>query len=316
MPFGARVNPLAADPALAPPACLPQIAAKPFAAAARRLRAGRGLAAGLSNVAAKRLASVTLAVLRCEGDAEACASLEGNQALARTAWAAREAGLADSAIADAIALGRTGLELDQPGSADGLGSLIAVAERGQLKAMAPAARAAADLAWETSFLTLAFTADDAARLDLLASAPRGAVNVLAFEGPDGFNAVGFATAVQLAFLALDLEGRAGFLADPAAAHRRAAARPVALALAGVAELNVARANAFDCDAARLLFADLHGQALAATQVVERARSAPVRALKLCVLTTRRRDRPAPRRSRAGRGRLGWGRSRWPKPPTG
>ena len=280
LPFGARANPLAPDPALAPPACLPQITAKFFAVAARRLRAGRGLATGLSDVAAKRLAGVTLAVLRCEGDAEACASLEGNQALARAAWAAREAGLADAAIADAITLGRAGLELDMPGRADALGSLIAVAERGQLKAMAPAARAAADLAWETSSLTLAFTADDAARLDLLASAPRGAVNVLAFEGPDGFNAVGFATAVQLAFLALDLEGRAGFLADPAAAHRRAAARPVALALAGVAELNVARANAFDCDAARRLAADLHGRALAATQVVEKALGAE-HALKLC-----------------------------------
>ena len=146
--------------------------------------------------------------------------------------------------------------------------------------MAPAARAAGDLAWETSTLTLAFSADDAARLDLLASAPKGAVNALAFEGPDGFNAVGFDTAAQLAFLALELEGRAGFLADPAAAHRRAAARPVALALAGVAELNVARANAFDSDAARQLAADLHRQALAATQIVETALGAD-HALKLC-----------------------------------
>ena len=111
-PFGARANPLAADPALPPPPCLPEIAAKPFADAARRLRAGRGLAAGHSDAVAKRLATVTLAVLRCEGDAEACASLEGNQALARAAWAAREAGLPDAAITDAIALGRAGLELD------------------------------------------------------------------------------------------------------------------------------------------------------------------------------------------------------------
>ena len=146
--------------------------------------------------------------------------------------------------------------------------------------MAPAARAAADLAWETSALTLTFSADDAVRLDLLAAAPKGAVNVLAFEGPDGFNAVGFATAVQLAFLALDLEARAGFLADAAAAHRRADARPVALALAGVAELNVSRANAFDSDAARLLAADLHRQAFTATEVVEKALGAD-HALKLC-----------------------------------
>ena len=280
LPFGARVNPIAADPALAPPPCLPDIAAKPFVAAARRLRAGRGLACGLSDHAANRLATVALAILRCEGDAEACASLEGNQALARAAWAAREAGLDDTAIAEAIALGRAGLELDQPAGADALQRLIASAERSGLKAMAPAARDAADLAWETSALTLAFSADDATRLDLLASAPRGAVNVLAFEGQDGFNVVGFETAVRLAFLALELEGRAGFLADPAAAHRRAAARPVALALAGVAELNVARANAFDSDAARRLAADLHRQALATTLAVEAALDAD-HALKLC-----------------------------------
>ena len=54
LPFGARANPLAPDPALAPPPCLPDIAAKSFAGAARRLRAGRGLAAGLSDGAARR----------------------------------------------------------------------------------------------------------------------------------------------------------------------------------------------------------------------------------------------------------------------
>ena len=280
LPFGARVNPLAPDPATPPPSCLPRIASKPFADAARRLRAGRGLAASYSETSAKRLASVTLAVLRCEGDAEACASLEGNQALARAAWSAKDAGVPDPAIADAIALGRAGLELDLPARADALSNLIAVADRAELKAMSPAARTAGDLAWETSSLTLTFSHDDAARLDLLACTPRGAINVLAFEGPDGFNSVGFETAVRLAFLALDLEGRAGFLADPAAAYRRAAARPVALALAGIAELNVTRANAFDADAARRLAADLHRQALAAATAVETALGAE-HALKLC-----------------------------------
>ena len=280
LPFGVRVNPLATDPALPPGALLPAIGAKAFGPAGRRLRAGRGLAAGLSELAAKRLSAVTLAVLRCEGDTEACASLEGNQALARAAWAAKEAGLADAQIADAIALARAGLELDLPSASDPLKRLIAVAERGELQAMAPPARAAADLAWETSSLTLAFSLEDAARLDLLALAPRAAVNVLAFEGPGGFNTLGFATAVQLAFLALDLDGRAGFLADPADAYRRAAARPAALGLAGVAELNVARANAFESDAARRLAADLHRRALGAIQVVEDA-IGEQHALKLC-----------------------------------
>ena len=191
LPFGVRVNPLALDPAAPPARCLPEIAAQRRSPApARRLRAGRGLAAGYPEAAARRLASVALAVLRCEGDAESCASLEGNQALARAAWSAKAAGLSDAAIADAIALGRAGLELEAPSGADAISHLIAAADRTELKAMWPAARAAADLAWETSSLTLAFSPDDAARLDLLSSAPRAAVNVLAFEGPKGFNSLG------------------------------------------------------------------------------------------------------------------------------
>src|SRR5580658_2277726 len=94
LPFGARANPLAADPALPPPPCLPNVAAKPFADAARRLRAGRGLVADLPDNPARRLPPVTVAVLRCEGGAEACASLDDKRAPARAAWAAREAGLA------------------------------------------------------------------------------------------------------------------------------------------------------------------------------------------------------------------------------
>src|ERR1700679_1731485 len=93
MPFGPLLSPLASQLASAPPPRLPRIAAKEFPQAARDLRAGRGFAAGLSDIAAKRLATVALSVLRCEGDADACASLAGNQALARAAWAAKEAGL-------------------------------------------------------------------------------------------------------------------------------------------------------------------------------------------------------------------------------
>ena len=64
----------------------------------------------MSPLQAERLAAVAEAVLRCEGDAAACASFEGNQALARAAWKAREAGVADAAIAEALALARAGLD--------------------------------------------------------------------------------------------------------------------------------------------------------------------------------------------------------------
>jgi ribonucleoside-diphosphate reductase alpha chain len=257
LPFGARVSPLGDDTAQPPALATPRIGSRAFADAARSLRAGRGLAAGLPANVAQRLAAVALSIIRCEGDAAACASLEGNQALARAAWAAREAGFPDPAIAEAIALGRAGFEVEAPGGAAGRPALIAVARPGEVEAGSDAARAAAALAWETSALTLAASAADAEALALLDAAPRGVVNVLAFEGPDGFDAAGFAAATRLGFLALDLDGLTGFVADPAEAHRRRAARPVALGLAGVAELIAARGLAFDSDQARALAAELH-----------------------------------------------------------
>jgi ribonucleoside-diphosphate reductase alpha chain len=112
LPFGARVNPLAPETARAPTTPAPEIGSRAFVDAARSLRAGRGIAAGLPAGVAQRLTAVTQSILRCEGDAAACADLEANQALARAAWAAREAGFSDAAIADAIALGRAGVEIE------------------------------------------------------------------------------------------------------------------------------------------------------------------------------------------------------------
>jgi ribonucleoside-diphosphate reductase alpha chain len=280
MPFGARVNPLAPDTAIPPPRTLPEVGRTGFAEAAHALRASRGLAAGLTPAAAQRLAAVAQAVIRCEGDRAACASLDSNQALARAAWAAREAGLGDAAIADAIALGRAGLEVCAAAGEARPSSLTVVAERAGAASGCDAAREAAALAWETAALTLAFSHEAAERLALGAIAPRGAVNVLAFEGEGGFDAEGLADAVRLAFLALDIEGRAGFLADPANAYRRAAARPVALGLAGVAELIVGRGLVYDSDAARALAADLHAQALAAADDASAALGAG-HAVKIC-----------------------------------
>ena len=267
LPFGARVNPLAPDPACPPSLTAPELGSKAFAEAALSLRAARGAGAGLAGPAAERLAAVSEAVRRCEGDATACASLETNQALARAARAARDAGLADAAIADAIALGGAGSDAPAITGATPLGGLVAVADRAALAAASPHALAAAALAWETSALTLAFCADDAERTRLAALAPSGAVNVFAFETPGGFDVEGFAAAVRLALLALRLEGLAGFLADPADAYRRHAAQPVALGLAGVAELIAARGLAYDSDGARSLAARLHQSALAETETL-------------------------------------------------
>ena len=48
------------------------------------------------------------AVRRCEGDADACADPSKNAALGRAGRAAREAGVSDRLIAEAIALARRG----------------------------------------------------------------------------------------------------------------------------------------------------------------------------------------------------------------
>ena len=48
------------------------------------------------------------AILRCEGDREACADPQANPSLARAAEAARAAGASDGVILEAIALARDG----------------------------------------------------------------------------------------------------------------------------------------------------------------------------------------------------------------
>jgi ribonucleoside-diphosphate reductase alpha chain len=272
LPFGARVNPLAPDTACAPPLVLPELGTKAFAESVQALRVGRG-------VAAQRLTAVTDAVRRCEGDAASCGDPAANQALARACRAARDAGFGDAAIADAIALGRAGFEPSAAQAAAPVFALTAVGDREAIARTSPAALAAAALAWETSALTIAFSADDAERASLAAIAPTGAVNVCAFEGPSGFDVDGFAAAVRLAFLALDIEGRAGFLADPADAYRRAAARPVALGLAGVAEMIVAGGVAYDSPNARTLATKLHQSALAETETLGAGH-----AVRLCAVT--------------------------------
>jgi ribonucleoside-diphosphate reductase alpha chain len=280
--LGTRVHPLAGDTAQAPDPASPRVGERDFAASARRLRAGRGLCAGLNTLQAERLTAVAEAVLRCEGDPAACASLEANQALARAAWKAREAGVADAAIAQALTLARAGLAVPSSAGAEPQAALIAVAERAPLAEGGALARSLAELGWETGALALAFSADDALRLELLRAAPSAAVNVFAFETERGFDAEGFQAAVRLAFLALDIEGRAGFCADAVAAYRRHAHRPIALGLAGVGELIAGRGLAYDGRAARQLAARLHAAAAAATAEVSAALGSP-HALRLAAL---------------------------------
>jgi ribonucleoside-diphosphate reductase alpha chain len=250
--FGARLHPLVDDPARAPMLVIDDIASATFAIAT---------SPRASDAIARRLSAVTDAVRRCEGDAEACADPAANQALARAALAARQAGAADAPIADAIALGRDSLVaevfegFDQP--------TIALAERRAVIAADDAAVRAARIGWRDGKLTLAFSSQDVGALWLAQAAPRGAVDAAALTSDEEL-----ASAVRLVTIALDIEASAGFAADVCVAHRRRDHRPLVVCLAGLAERLVGEGLAFGEEGGRVRAAALHalaaGAALAAS----------------------------------------------------
>jgi ribonucleoside-diphosphate reductase alpha chain len=242
--FGARVHPLADDPAQGAPFAFPDIALADFAAHGPR------------SFAAERLAAVADAVLRCEGDQAACAAPFENQSLARAALAARAAGVCDADITDAVALARGGFEGDL-GRAE-FDGLIAVADRSAVVSEEACAARAARIGWRSGDLTLVFSAGDAAALARARLAPRAAVSVLDFKDEADLEA-----AIRLVAVALDIEASAGFCATPRDAYARRDHRPLAIALAGVGEHLVARGLAFGENDGRARGAQLHALAAAA-----------------------------------------------------
>jgi ribonucleoside-diphosphate reductase alpha chain len=247
--FGARVHPLAADPARAPACPIVDIAERDFFAGPARGAVGNEDGAG-------RLAAVADAILRCEGDAQACADPAANQALARACLAARAAGAPDADIADAMAGARCGLSWDMCiGQARGA---VALADRAAIATGKDAALHAAAMGWRLGGLTIAFSAADAAAAARAAIAPKAAVNALALtEDAD------LAAAVRLTVMALDIEASAGFCVSPEAAYRRRDHRPLCLGLAGIGERLVAEGVAFSDEAGRARAAGLVALAAAA-----------------------------------------------------
>jgi ribonucleoside-diphosphate reductase alpha chain len=243
--FGVRLHPLVNDPARAPRAPL------------WRLDAPGACDGPAKSPVASRLASVIDAVRRCHGDPGACADPAENQALARAAWAAREAGAADAAIADAIALGRFG-EDAPPAPPTG----VLLAERVAVAAGATSARRAALGAWSgAAHLTLAFDEPDALALERAAASPRAALNLASVTDDADLVAM-----VRLLVVALDIEASIGFCETAADAHRRRDHRPVALTLAGLHERLVAEGLAYGSPAGRSRAAAL--QALVAAAALE------------------------------------------------
>jgi ribonucleoside-diphosphate reductase alpha chain len=191
----------------------------------------------------RRMQAVMDAVLRCEGDAEACADPRGNPSLARAAEAARAAGAPDSLILEAVALARAGesaWDIEAPGAAEaGVRLVVAGAMDG----------AVAAAAWATGAIVLAPDRTAAERIAMAATAPRGGIDLMGFWSADGFDIDAFEAAVAL-------------LAGAIAAHSDQAG---VIGLAGLGEWLVAHGLDYDSDAARETARELYlaaGRAMA------------------------------------------------------
>ena len=200
-----------------------------------------------------RLQAVIDAVRRCEGDADACTDVARNVALARAARSARDAGVSDPMIAQAITLARRG-EADwsaAPAAPLQTPLLLLTADRSIVEACEPAAGRAAFAAWETGRVALAFDPRDAEAAGRAEAGRRAAVDVSRFQSIDAFDVDGFIGAVRLWTIALDL-------ATPEDGWR-----PLGLTLAGAADLLVMRGLPYDSDAGRATMADIAALASAA-----------------------------------------------------
>jgi ribonucleoside-diphosphate reductase alpha chain len=213
------------DPAL--PAALAALAAVTRGREAARLAAGE---------LARRMQAVMDAVLRCEGDAEACADPRQNITLARAAEAARGLGATDALILDAVALARAGdcaWTADEPPDGEALGLLVG--------GPPPALEGLARAAWATGAVAVAPSLDIAEAIAANEGATRAGVNLMAFWAGESFDVAAFEAAVELAARALVAmtEG------------------PVAIGLAGLGDWLVSHGLDYAGDAARETACELY-----------------------------------------------------------
>ena len=176
----------------------------------------------------RRLQAVMDAILRCEGDDEACADPLANPGLARAAEAARAAGAPDALILEAIALarhGQTTWDMEPPARSDDGPRLIVAgaADDGVARA-----------AWATGAVVLAPDRASAERIAAAERALRGGVDLMGFWSQGAFDIAAFEAAVALLAGAL------------AAADNT----PSVLGLAGLGDWLVAHGLDYDSDAGR------------------------------------------------------------------
>ena len=254
---GVRVPPLGDRASFA---AVPQAPLSEPEALDARLRDVRAAAAGRAGAAVveARLTAIGEAVARCEGEAEACADPFRNPALARAIRAALAAGATEAMVADVLALTRAGepRAAPVPDAPAARTTLVMLAARDTAEEGRGVAARAALAAWETGDGAIAFTAADAEALTRGLTAARAALDVRSFFDGETFDAEGYAAAIRLWAIALEIETAAGFCAVEADAKARFAWRPIALSPAGVHEVLAARGLAYDSEEGRRIAASL------------------------------------------------------------
>ena len=164
---------------------------------------GEAVAAAAAGELALRLQAVIDAVLRCDGDAEACADPARNPSLGRAAQAALGAGASSALVLEAVALARAG-ETDWPAPAPPSASdplrAVAFATAGAMDDQT--ARALALAVHGTGAVVLAGGRAEAEAIADAGRAIRGGVNLMAYFGDEGFDVARFEAAVVLLAKAL------------------------------------------------------------------------------------------------------------------
>jgi ribonucleoside-diphosphate reductase alpha chain len=218
---------------------------------------GEQAAAAASEALAARQQAVMEAVLRCEGEADACADPARNASLARAARAATQAGAAPALILEAVALARAGERewraAPPPAASEALRLVVAAAPdalEGELgRELALAAHATGAVA----------IAPSRGAAEAMADAPRavrGGVDLMALWSGDRFDIARFEATVAL-------------LAQALAA---ASGGPALLGLAGLGDWLAAHGLDYDSDAGRETARELYLAAAAAI----RASGAPLK----------------------------------------
>jgi ribonucleoside-diphosphate reductase alpha chain len=218
---------------------------------------GEQAAAAAAAELGARLQAVIDAILRCEGEAEACADPARNPGLARAAHAARQAGASAAMVLEAISLARAGeveWRVAQPAvAADGV-RLVLAAPPEALDG--EPARAATLAVHATGAVVLAPSRIAAEALADLPRAVRGGVDLMAFWSDDGFDIASFEAAVVLLARAL----------------AAASGGPAQLGLAGLGDWLAAHGLDYDSEPGRETARELYLAAAAAV----RAGGAPLK----------------------------------------